>query len=55
LTMKLAPMKALEDTARTRPLALSDDMPPPRPAAADAGAAISLPRDPPVAALVRPR
>ena len=38
--MKLAPMKALDDTARARPLALSDDMPP-NPAE-DAGAVIPL-------------
>jgi hypothetical protein len=39
LTMKLAPMKALDDTARARPLALSDDKPP-NPAEEE-GAAIS--------------
>lgn len=55
LTMKLAPMKALDDTARTRPLALSDDMPPPRPAAAEAGAAIFFPRALPVPASLRDR
>ena len=55
LTMKLAPMKALDDTARTRPLALSDDMPPPCPAAAEAGAAIFFPRAPPVPASLRDR